>query len=84
VAQAVVTAEHAQVIAAPVVVVVVACADLVLVGQVDEPERCRVLEQHAKHVAALQQRPVVITLIAQAAVVGVEQVQLPGVTGCGA
>ncbi|MGW2369909.1 hypothetical protein ACWCZ5_30585 [Streptomyces sp. NPDC001667] len=75
--QPVVAAEPVKFLTAPVVAVVVPGPVRGGAADVDETEGGRVLEQHTQGVTALQQRPVVVTVVAEAAVLRIFQIQLP-------
>jgi hypothetical protein len=74
--QAGVAAERVKDVAAAVVAEVVAGPAGVEVVEVDQPEGAGVLEQRSQGVAAFQERPIVVAVVAEAAVVPIFQVEL--------
>jgi hypothetical protein len=75
--QAVVAAQRLQIVGTPVLVEVLTRACGVGVGDVDQPQRGGVLEEHREGVAPFEQGPVVEAGVAEAAVLRVADVQLP-------
>ncbi len=79
--EAVVAAQERQVVGAPHAAKVGARLFRMKVGDIHQAKRCRVLEQEGENVAILQDVPAARSIIAEAAVLTLAEIELPGVVG---
>src|SRR5262249_26692592 len=78
--QAVILAQELQVFRSPHIFVIIARVRRINVSDIYRAERRRVLEEESQKVARLQDVPIVIAAVTEAAVLRVDDVQIPRVT----